>query len=301
MANITINPSTEACPDFTTAIWQTTRAALTAATQQDDAAVAEALTANWEQDRTNRQQVWDEQREAMRVQQEADDTAAAEIQRTQNEVRQALLIEEARIADSKKPKLSSFNPDRMVGSSIEMPPAVFAIRKLERFEFVELWYFTPEGRLEAQTNSFASTQDAFALTNVDDMLALKSVSSMRSSKAVVKDQDLSWDQMFRAKAMMLGQMTLAGWSADHVKSLALMFYNLENHEQRERPNGKQIIQTYAARVRRDWHACLDRQEGYNISVINPLLMRSIADEIQDFIRDESVRNVSNWNLLSGPC
>ena len=56
---------------------------------------------------------------------------------------------------------------------------------------MELWYFTSEGCSDASQHQLTQYDDAFGLTKVDDVVALKSVSSLKASKNVVPDAELS--------------------------------------------------------------------------------------------------------------
>jgi hypothetical protein len=49
----------------------------------------------------------------------------------------------------------------------------FHIEKLERLEYVPLWYFTEEGCEDALRFDQSVTQDTFALTKVEDTVSLR--------------------------------------------------------------------------------------------------------------------------------
>jgi hypothetical protein len=48
-------------------------------------------------------------------------------------------------ANKKKPKMNDFGENTMVGSYIAPHPSQYALRRLENFEYLELWYLTQEG------------------------------------------------------------------------------------------------------------------------------------------------------------
>ena len=80
----------------------------------------------------------------------------------------------------------------MVPDYVMPPPSQFAIGKLKSFSFVELWYFTDEGCAEGQVSSRAQSDDAYGLTKVDDLVALKPVTLFKASHNVIPDADLTW-------------------------------------------------------------------------------------------------------------
>ena len=77
----------------------------------------------------------------------------------------------------------------MVADHVMPRPSQFTIGKLKSFNFVELWYFTDEGCAEAQDTSKAQSDDAYGITKVDDLVALKPVVSFKASQNVVPDVD----------------------------------------------------------------------------------------------------------------
>jgi hypothetical protein len=115
---------------------------------------------------------------------------------------------------------------RLLGTTI---PAQYALRRIEDFEYVELWYLTPEGCSDA--TQFQSTQhdDTFGLTKVDDLVTLKSISSLKASKNVLLDIDLTFRQMSMVKNAFISLMTKYQWSAKAINAFAQLFTQLELH------------------------------------------------------------------------
>ena len=99
------------------------------------------------------------------------------------------------------------------------------------------------------------------------------------------------------KTSLLLHMSKAGWGELHTTALAHFFLNIEMNDYRSRPNGERILLAYQARVRREWHDALKRDEGFNIGIINDTLLRMLADELWDTIRAEGMRKVSPSSLL----
>ncbi|KAF8216350.1 hypothetical protein K438DRAFT_1953303 [Mycena galopus ATCC 62051] len=274
MARVARNPELDLCPDFAGPVFQAARTAIVAtAANKTNADVVSDLTAAWQTDWDAKKIAWDQQEIADKAVRDAATQAANdEATRKQAEL-DAEAAAEKREADKKKPKLNDFD--------------TFALRKLERFEYIELWYFTREGCDDAAASAANRTinEDAFALTKVDDVVGLRPASSFSASRKVVKDIDLTWDQLSFAKNSMLSHMTKLAWPAKHVESLADFWYSLETHPTRSLLHGDQIVLTYQSEVRIEWHDCLRRDQGFNIASINDNLMRRASDKVWDTVRD----------------
>jgi hypothetical protein len=91
-------------------------------------------------------------------------------------------------------------------------------------------------------------------------------------------------------------MTATGWTQAHINSLAHFFVGLDLNTYWNRANGEQILLTYQARVRREWHDALKRDQAFDISILNETLLWSITDEIWDNIRTKGIKLVSQSNL-----
>jgi len=108
--------------------------------------------------------------------------------------------EERKELEKKQPKINDFDDDKMVGDFVMPCPSQFALGKLKSFSFTELWYFTEEGCSKAQEFLL---EDAYGITRVDNLVALKPVTAFKASKNAIPDADLTWRQMNISKNMML--------------------------------------------------------------------------------------------------
>ena len=87
--------------------------------------------------------------------------------------------------------MHTFNPLKSVGADILPHPSPYALERVKKFEYVELWYFSPEGCHDALSQR-ASTEDSFGIMRSDmDLMILKSVASVRTSQKAVPDEDIS--------------------------------------------------------------------------------------------------------------
>ncbi|KAH7917947.1 hypothetical protein BV22DRAFT_1042090 [Leucogyrophana mollusca] len=288
------DPNFEVCPDFASAVYDNLRNTLAGATQQTQEQVIALLTDTWTEDHNQRIAAWDQQREA-------EAQAAAEANRVQRELdEQARLRQEQetenerREAKKKKPKINDFDENASISDVITLRPAQYALQKIAAFEFVEMWYFSPDGCADAARNTKTSAEEAFGLTKLDDHVALRPLASFRASRNVLDDHEIPFAQLLQAKNTYLVHLQKAGWPDKHVNSIATLYWNIENHPYRTRPHRERVLSLYASRARREWHDELKRNKGFNIASINEMLLRTINDEVWDSIRADSMRRVEDY-------
>ena len=102
-----------------------------------------------------------------------------------------------------KQKLNPLAQGQLIPSARKPQPAPFALKKLEKLEYVALWYFTEEGCEEALRFDQSTAQDTLALTRVDDTVSRCPINVARTSKYSLPDEKLTWRQMDIAKTLML--------------------------------------------------------------------------------------------------
>ena len=111
-----------------------------------------ALDNSWTQNHEARIQAWNQQ-----VEDDAAAAAAALALQPEQQAQQAqqpppdppAQEEERAEGEKKKLKMKDFDDATTVGNYIAPRPAQYALWRIEDFEYVELWYFTPEGCSDA--------------------------------------------------------------------------------------------------------------------------------------------------------
>ncbi|KAG1795898.1 uncharacterized protein BJ212DRAFT_1450699 [Suillus subaureus] len=188
--------------------------------------------------------------------------------------------EEHREAKKKKPKINDFDAGSVVANIIIPCPAQYAIQKIKSMEYVELWYFSPDGCHEASTTarSTLDSDDAYGFAKVDSTVALKTLASFKASHKVLQDHDLSWRQFDLAKTSFLIHIEKSGWLDKHQQALALFFTLITNHEHRMHPRSEKTLLHYAG-------------FGFNIGLFNNALYSTISDDIWEAERNKGLRLV----------
>lgn len=284
------NPHLEVMPEHVGPHYAPLRDALTQNGMTAEQAV-QALNTSWTLNHEARIQAWD--------QQVIDDAAAEEalrLQQLQNEQlppNQPPAQEgEGAEAEKRKPAMKDFDDAIIVGNYIAPRPSQYALRRIEDFEYVELWYLTPEGCSEASQHQLTQNEDTFGLSRVDSMVTLKSISSMKASKNVIPDAELTFRQMSMAKNTLIPLMTRHQWSEKAINAFAQFFTQLELHPYRQREFGERALIVYQARVRREWHNQMKLGKAFNIGLLNEDLFQSIYKELLDKAQLASLNEVS---------
>ncbi|KAG1827431.1 uncharacterized protein BJ212DRAFT_1257667 [Suillus subaureus] len=291
------DPSLEICPDFARDLYARIRDDLVAATGAEPQAVIDRLIGTWTEGHQARVLKWNQQRE-----EEA--RAEAEIEQAQAErVKEERLAKEAETekehldSEKKKPKMNGFNATPTVGDAIAPHPSQYAIQKLNNFEYVELWYFSPNRCKEAMKTAQSITDDTFSLAKLDDQLTIHPALAFKASRAAIPDHDLPFSIFLRAKNSFLTHTSTAKWPQAHLDALALFYWHLKNHAIQDNSElGDMVILHYASRVRLDWHDHLKRNEGFNIRIINETLMQSINEEMWNCVRSRALNPVCPGQL-----
>jgi hypothetical protein len=285
------DPSLEVCPDFASEFYDGIRADLAAATNAQPQEVIDRLVESWTAGHEARVADWnrrhDEEIQLVRAAREEEERLA----------RQAEEENERLESEKKKPKMNGFNVTSTIGDAIAPRPSQYAIQKLNNFEYIELWYFSPDGCKEALKTSRSIADDTFSLTKLDDQLTIRPTSASKASRSALPDHELSFSTFLRAKNLFLTQASTAKWPQANLNALALFFWHLENHAIRNNSEiGDIVILHYASRVRQEWHDRLKRDEAFNIGIINETLLRTINEEIWDRVHSKSLGTVCTYLL-----
>ncbi|KAG1900535.1 uncharacterized protein F5891DRAFT_980130 [Suillus fuscotomentosus] len=191
------------------------------------------MAEGWKLERQERITLWIQQSEEdLRLQREQE-----EQERTAKEAEAA---EELREAEKKKPKINDFDVEAVVADVLIPRPSQYALQKIKSMEYVELWYFSPEGCWEASESSRTDGRRFIRLG--------------KGRRKALQDHDLSWRQFDMAKTSFLVHIDKNGWPDKHQQALALFFTLITNHEHRVQSlQCKKTLLRYAGFVRREWH------------------------------------------------
>jgi len=193
--------------------------------------------------------------------------------------------------EKKRPKVKDFVTNKLVKDTMQPHPSRFAIHKLDKREYVELYYFTLEGCTEAVRLDRTIAQDTFTFTKANNTLLLKPMASHKPPNKVIPDEDLTWRQISIAKSSLLHHMAQTGWPDQHVFTLVEFFLNLKSHPTQLQTDGDTVLLHYQAQVRHEWHEALksaNDEPVFDISCINNKHVEAIGAKLWNNRRTEGV-------------
>lgn len=308
MARIQFNPNLLECPDFASPTYAATRAPLVNANTTEEAAI-QLLKGIWsagnEADKIRWQTQLDEE-EALRVEQLRLQTEAEDL-RAQAQVAEAEAI---RKEDLKKNKSKYIPiPDRDIPAVTPVFVSNYAVRKMEKGLYVELWYYTNAGLDEALRNSNTTDDEAMVMLRLPNgTTSWVPAAAARTASAVTDDKNILWEDFCQAAPRMIVAMEEADWPSERVSMLAKFWGNLQIHELRSSrdPLDQKTLIVYQAEQHRLWHLAITSPQGaYNLSRINEDILRKTREKVywddrrsKDYERDYRVSPVFSLFFLA---
>ena len=148
----------EVHPNFAATAFNSIRLAMIGNEVQDNAQAVQCLNDTWDADHWLHIQEWlDCQEEPDREESHPQHECQQDEQdhRPCNEEDQRNQLE----ADQKETQIGDFDKDQAPPNIIAPRPSQYAIQKIKVFEYVELWYFSLEGCLEAFCHNWSQAND----------------------------------------------------------------------------------------------------------------------------------------------
>ena len=204
------------------------------------------------------------------------------------------------VLSKKKPTYVDFNLETPIPDRIPLTPSEYAVGKMQNIEYVELWYFTTEGRNDAGKISPSVANNTYSLADTTSGLALQPIKASKASRNVVIDESLSWEQVMTARHSLIATATEVGWDEKLTYALAQFYIKLESAKA-DGDNPRALI-LYHAASRRLWHdALLGRGKPFNISIFNAELYKKFKNQVRDTDSEETKRQASPFSSSSPTC
>ena len=225
----------------------------------------------------------------------------AELLKTRTEFEEAEALRKEEVKKNKSKYLPI--PDRDVPSVPRVIASNYAIRKMEKGLYVELWYYTNAGLDEAFHNSNTVDDEAMMMLRLPNgSTSWVPAASTRTASGVIDDRNILWEDFCQAAPRMIGAIEEADWPQERVVMLAKFWGNLQVHKLRSSrdPLDQKTLIVYQAEQLRLWHLAISSPQGaYNISRINDEILRKTREKVywedrrvKDFQRDLHVRITS---------
>lgn len=299
MPRIRSDPNLNLCPDYNSEDFANTRAQLVNDNTTEEQAV-QLLRNIWLANNNLDKRLWQQQLENDREE-------LAHQQRMEEDEQERLKqehVDEEEDARKEERKKNKHKYIPIQNSGVPDDPAVtpcsYALRKLDKGEYLELWYFTNDGLDEASTKKTVD-DDAMILSSLPDgSTAWVSSASTRSARSVVNDEDLPFEEFCQACPRFLAALEEADWPQDRIRMTAIFWRNLQIHKYRSLrdPLAQKTLLVYQAEQRRRWHVAAKSAVGpYDLSIINEKVLEDTRSKVywedrskRDNARDYKVSN-----------
>lgn len=283
MQRITVDPNTLQAPDYMSAQLSAPRNALKAVlpTLTDDEAAAALLSA-WQASQTQKLAEWTAQLAADTLQR-AVEQQRADDERVQGEARHAKEVADAQEEDRKKNrrKFVPLVPRTKTGMLVRLP-LPYATRRLEKCEWVPMWFYTPDGFKAASAANGRGDDDPMTLMKNEDG-SLSTASNVRAPKGTVADKDLSFEFFCLASVNMLDAMKSAGWPDERIAMFASFWSEIQEHALRYSGEelDRQVLLLYQEEERRRWHhaEASASDAPYDMSHVDAEILAEVKDRL----------------------
>ena len=104
-------------------------------------------------------------------------------------------------------------------------PLQFAVDRVKAMEYVELWYFTTEGILDASKLALTTPDESISLIRTETGLAIQPIKASKALRNAILDKSLSWEQIVTACHNVMD--VAAKWPKEHWRSMAEFYMNLK--------------------------------------------------------------------------
>ncbi|OSC98365.1 hypothetical protein PYCCODRAFT_1343036, partial [Trametes coccinea BRFM310] len=164
-------------------------------------------------------------------------------------------------------------------SEINRPIAPYAANKLRLQQYVDLWYFTEEGLSRA--GGYQAYEGENSVTLAQASSAIVVTAPTPPSKDAKRDEELTWDQVSKARTSFLSYAKGYGWKAEHLEMFSIFFICLDAHPIRNEPKGNETVIQYQAHFRRQWHLTCEQQStaAFDLATISDDALRTIRAKI----------------------
>ncbi|KAG0700562.1 hypothetical protein DFH29DRAFT_876479 [Suillus ampliporus] len=161
-------------------------------------------------------------------------------------------------------------------------PSSYALRKLDKGDYVELWYFTNDSLDDVKLKSSIDEDAMIMAMLAGGDTAWVSAASTRNARAVIDDQNLNFEEFCQACPRIIQAMQEAAWPADHIQMMAMFWRNLQVHDfcSMRDPLAQKALLIYQAEQRKRWHIAVKSAGGaYDLSRINEVLLEHTRSDV----------------------
>ncbi|KAG2343184.1 hypothetical protein BDR05DRAFT_884647, partial [Suillus weaverae] len=274
------DPNLNICPNYAAEVFENIWAQLVNENTTEEQAM-QLLQNIWEANNNAVKVLWQQQVEEDRERQEHHQRLDDEQERLNQE-----RVEEEEVVHKEERKKNKYKFIPLLETGIPddstIMPCSYALKKLDKGEYVELWYFTNDGLDEANQKQTINDDAMILSTLADGLTAWVSSASTRNTQSVVNDEKLPLKEFCQACPRFLTAIEEADWPEDRVRMMACFWMNIQVHKLRSLrdPIAQKTLLVYQAEQHKCWHITVKSAVGlYDISVINEKVMEATTVKV----------------------
>ncbi|KIK81272.1 hypothetical protein PAXRUDRAFT_15324 [Paxillus rubicundulus Ve08.2h10] len=247
-----MNPHLEIIPDFATNKHTPAHQRLA------DCGIAENLIIPtlediWRDNNAEQQELWDKrlrQKEQEALDAERFAAEEANLHHQAQKDKAALANQEEQKKKKNKNKYAPI-PNVPIPTKPIFIPSLYAMSKMRKGEYCELYYFTNRRLAEAENTLPSLDDEALTLSQAENGThSFISLSSVKAGASLVKDEDLTWEEFGQVNYRMLNAMCEYNWPEERIKMYIDLWLAIETHRWRHDTSafGKKVLLIYQARA-----------------------------------------------------
>ncbi|KAG1741379.1 hypothetical protein EDD22DRAFT_786723, partial [Suillus occidentalis] len=161
-------------------------------------------------------------------------------------------------------------------------PCSYALWKMDKGKYVELWYFTNDGLEEANCKITVDNDAMIMSMLVDGSSAWVIAASTHDACAVLNDEDLPFEEFCQAYPRMTTMMEETDWPEDRVRMMVKFWRNIQIHRfcSLRASIGQKALLTYQAEQRKCWHITVKTSVSpYDLSLVNEKVLEEMRERV----------------------
>ncbi|KAG1729859.1 uncharacterized protein EDB91DRAFT_1059788, partial [Suillus paluster] len=275
------DPNMDVCPDYASNDFVNTRAQLINRNITEEQAV-QLLRNIWEVNNNTDKCLWQQQMNDDRDKQAHCDRLKEDKEECIK--RERLAEEEEAHKEEQKRNKHKYTPIQNTGipDDLAITPCSYTLRKLDKGEYVEMWYFTNDGLDEALVKKTMDDDAMVLSTLADGSTAWVSSASTCSTWSAINDENLPFEDFCQACLRLLDALLEVDWPQDRIRITALFWRNLQVHKYCSLPDPwtQRTLLVYQAEQHKWWHIIAkSAADLYDLSEINEKVLEEMRGRV----------------------
>ncbi|KAG1751855.1 hypothetical protein EDB19DRAFT_1628274 [Suillus lakei] len=169
-----------------------------------------------------------------------------------------------------------------IPNEVAITSCSYALWKMDKGKYMELWYFTNDGLEEANCKKTVDNDAMIMSTLADGSSAWVTAASTRNARAILNDKDLPFEEFCQAYPHMLMTIEETDWPEDRIRMMAKFWRNIQVHRfcSLRAEIGKKALLTYQAKQRKHWHVTVKTSVSpYDLSLVNEKVLKEMRERV----------------------